>query len=437
MGLLDRIFGNVEDPSRRLLAEGCSLYQKGLYEDALECLDLALQEDPGSGQAWNQRGLVCLALGKLDESRYSYDRALEIRPGFPEALVNKGSLLRQIAWKKREMGLLLEAMMLFDKALEVSPGFVPALHEKGLLVFSMGKKEEALTYFDRALKADPGYEYPWAWKGQVQFLQRDYENALECYVQALIKSPRNVTFIISKGLCLIQLGSLEQAETSFREALRHEPDHFRALMHLGEVLKRQKRYAEALDCFDRAACYVPNDPQLRKKRADTWFAMGNLALFQAGRYEDAEEYYAKTVELMPRHLQAWYCRGLALKKLGRYEESIPCYQKVIEIDRSFIDAWFDLATVMERLGRTEKAANCYLRVAQIDLSHIEAHYHAGMCLIELSRYRDAVACFNAVLRLDPGYTLAWYHRGEAMKHLDEPDEADFCFIRVSELMGRV
>lgn len=56
------------------------------YEKASRALRSAVQDDPTLHQAWTTLGYTLRKSGEFGEALAAYDRALELRPGFPEAV---------------------------------------------------------------------------------------------------------------------------------------------------------------------------------------------------------------------------------------------------------------------------------------------------------------------------------------------------------------
>lgn len=63
---------------------------KKYYTDARARFDEATQADPKLAQAWNGLGYTSRKLGDYKSSLAAYDKALEIRPGYPEATEYRG-----------------------------------------------------------------------------------------------------------------------------------------------------------------------------------------------------------------------------------------------------------------------------------------------------------------------------------------------------------
>lgn len=58
-------------------------------EKKIEYFDKVLKLKPDFAGAWNLRGLEFVILKRYEEAIASFDKALEIRPGYPEARYNR------------------------------------------------------------------------------------------------------------------------------------------------------------------------------------------------------------------------------------------------------------------------------------------------------------------------------------------------------------
>jgi Flp pilus assembly protein TadD len=57
-----------------------TLAQKGLWKDATQRLERATSMDPAYAAAWNNLGIGYEQLGRFDDARKAYEKALELDP---------------------------------------------------------------------------------------------------------------------------------------------------------------------------------------------------------------------------------------------------------------------------------------------------------------------------------------------------------------------
>jgi tetratricopeptide (TPR) repeat protein len=152
---------------------------------------------------------------------------------------------------------------------------------------------------------------------------------------------------------LKDLGRLEEAETSYKEAVAIKPGLAEAHSNLG------------------------------------------ITLQELGRLEDAETSYKKAVAIKPDYAEAHYNLGITLQELGRLEDAEKSYKKAVAIKPGFAEAHSNLGNTLKDLGRLEEAETSYKEAVAIKPGLAEAHSNLSITLKDLSRLEDA---FNAVIK---------------------------------------
>ena len=214
--------------------KGASLHYLGRNEEAIRCLDKALELDPHFIFAWINKGVSLGSLGRNEEAIRCFDKALELDPRNVGAWSNKGTSLdslgsyeetiRKDSWDNlRSLGRYEEAIRCFDKALELDPHFTLAWYNKGTSLRNLGRYEEAIRCYDQALELDPRYVAAWTNKGvSLRNLGR-YEEAFRCFDKALELDPRDVHAWSEKGVSLDRLGRYQEAIRCLDRALEIAP----------------------------------------------------------------------------------------------------------------------------------------------------------------------------------------------------------------------
>ncbi|MFQ6050085.1 MAG: MBL fold metallo-hydrolase [Candidatus Hydrothermarchaeota archaeon] len=120
----------------RWIDAGIALADSGLFEEAIYCLDKALEEDPRSQEALGLKGSCLTDIGRNEEAIECFDKILEIRED-EAAFHGKGMALMRL-------GKFEEALNCFDEALKINPDFREAAFGKGLVLSKLGRHEEAM-----------------------------------------------------------------------------------------------------------------------------------------------------------------------------------------------------------------------------------------------------------------------------------------------------
>ena len=212
-----------------LAEEGRDLLSDGSSERALACADEALRLSPRLVAALSLRAGALGALGRLDDARLAWARALAIDPSDPEALLGAAELhVRRLGPARDALETGLEyalrgaraATARKDRTLAARLVLVAGMAENDL-----GRSHLALPHLDRAA--------------------------------AVLPSDADVAY--ERGVALYELCRFEDARRAFERALALAPDDAWALHQLGLVAERRGDRARADALLARARKLAPAD----------------------------------------------------------------------------------------------------------------------------------------------------------------------------------
>lgn len=146
-----------------------------------------------------------------------------------------------------------------------------------------------------------------------------------------------------RGLEYLLARRSDQAIGCFEAALREQPQNWQAHVNLGVAFKQAGRAQEAEDFYRRALSMVPDHPQL----------LGNLANAVVLRPDGVEEAIAllsRRIALEPRESQAWLGLGQALRRAGRIPEAEALCREAIRRDPEHVAAHVTLAMLLLTRG---------------------------------------------------------------------------------------
>ncbi len=113
--------GQMPDPAvEELLVEAAAAAHREDWEGASSLASACVDRAPESPAAWYNVGWLRAAGGQWEDSREAYLRVLDLSEEFPSALLNLGSVLK-------EMGRPQEALTYLNQFLEAYPGDARAL----------------------------------------------------------------------------------------------------------------------------------------------------------------------------------------------------------------------------------------------------------------------------------------------------------------------
>ena len=165
-------------------------------------------------------------------------------------------------------------------------------------------------------------------------LKRNKE-AIAAYQRAADMEPGDARTLEALAQALLNDNQLDAALKQYKDLVEDNPENAGALVHIGEIQRRQGKYEEALATIRKA----------RKKEPENLEAGYNegLLLDVLGHYQESSEVYGKMVDLTS-HANGAYTteeknnRGIFLERLGtvyheqnKTAEAIATYQKMIDM----------------------------------------------------------------------------------------------------------
>jgi len=221
------------------------------WEDSLTLWEHAVRVTPESHIAHENLGQALRDLGRFDEAKASYERALVHAPaGFQGYLAVIHNSLGMVLTRQ---GKTTEALPHFEDAARFDPAFAEAQNNLGNALAAEGRAADALAHYDTAIRLKPDYIEPRVGLGSALLSQRRAAEAIPHYREALRLDPNLAQAHNGLGAALAMEGHTEQAMAEYAEALRLKPDlatgHFNLallLINKGEVGEGRRHLETAL-----------------------------------------------------------------------------------------------------------------------------------------------------------------------------------------------
>ena len=208
---------------------------------------------------------------------------------------------------------------------------------------------------------------------------------------------------LSYGSVFFQRGYLDQAEASFRIALRDEPSSAEALYGIGSVCLNQQRNAEARELFARALKLSATYPDTLP---NSWNNLGILST-REGRMNDAVEYFQKALQLNPDHLIALDNLGMAHRQLKHWDEARAAFERALSVSPTDPEANYGLGMVYAQTDDTVRASEYLHKALQAQPVYPEALNNLGILYLKTQRRDEAVASFEESIRVAPDFDQSY------------------------------
>ena len=201
---------------------------------------------PHAGEIAYLTGLAQGALGRHQDALGAYEAAQEAGFLTPYVLFNGANACRAL-------GNVDEGLRLYQQALEMFPGFSECRHNLALGYIEASDLPSAERELRLLLRDQPNYfQAAFCLANLLRDLKRDPE-ALEAFRLCLHYAPTYPDAWNNMGLTQGNLGDLEGAMASYRQALCIDAAFRPARQNLAQAYVQLKRHEEALEEFERFA----------------------------------------------------------------------------------------------------------------------------------------------------------------------------------------
>lgn len=204
------------------------------------------------------------------------------------------------------------------------------------------------------------------------------------------------------GMCYLLLGHT----TKTLEWLQKARPGSQRDYYLGQVLRDQKKYSEAIASFESAAGSGWNRLDCDCQRAE--------CLIASGDYDAASRILDGQAGAGASSAQWHYTKGRLLAEQGEIEAAIEKYEKALELNPDHAHSIFHLAFLVDLHGSDERAMELYLRCTELPFIHTHALMNLAVIHEDRCEYEKAAQCLKGVLEVDPNHPRAQLYLKDVM-----------------------
>ena len=258
-----------EESDSIMVFSGELIAQRQLVE-AESVLGDAIWEDSEYAPLYIQRGIVYGMQTKFKQAIPDFTKGIELAPKMPEAYYSRG-----LAYSKTKD--FDNALNDYNKAIELNSGYADAYYNRGLIFYRKANYDAAFNDFTKAVQINSSYAKAYYNLGLVHniravaasnakdtiALRENSELEVKNYDRAIKTDPKYTDAIYNRGLALMKLRKLENAEKDFKRAIFLDPNFREARYNLGVTYEKMKRYGDAKKQFE---IYLKNAPEVDSLR---------------------------------------------------------------------------------------------------------------------------------------------------------------------------
>ncbi|KAJ5974475.1 hypothetical protein N7481_011685 [Penicillium waksmanii] len=313
------------------------------------------------------------------------------------------------------MGDLDGAMNAYEQALRHNQWSIPAMNAISCILRTKEQFPKAIEYLQNILKLDPTSGETWGSLGHCHLMMDNLQEAYTSYQQALyhLRDPKEPKLWYGIGILYDRYGSLDHAEEAFSQVMRMAPEFEKAneiYFRLGIIYKQQQKFSQSLECFK----YIVNDPPRPLTEEDIWFQIGHVHEQQKD-FDSAQAAYRRVLDRDPNHAKVLQQLGwLYHQQSGSFssqEKAIEFLEKSVSADNNDAQSWYLLGRCYMSQAKYPKAYEAYQQAVYRDGRNPTFWCSIGVLYYQINQYRDALDAYSRAIRLNPYISEVWYDLG--------------------------
>jgi tetratricopeptide (TPR) repeat protein len=381
---------------------------------AVDSLQQALKEDPGSAVAHYQLGLAFDTQHNEARAESEWRESVRLRPDLMEAQ-------RALAGLELRRGDLDALMQTAQQIIGGAPYAPDGYLMRGLVEMNRQRYSDAQQDLTKAMGVAPGSPAPYVQMGKLYELQKQFAEATKFYQQALDKDAGSTDAL--QGIMNVYLAQKQpdQAIAAARAQIAQSPATSGFYDLLGTVLFQRKDLKGADSALHKAI-------ELDENNADALLKLGQVQAAE-GSVSQALATYQQSIQDHPREIAFYILAGEMYESQRDWNNAKAMYQKALEIQPDNPLASNNLAYVILDEGGNVDVALAMAQTARRGMPDSSnaadtlgwAYFHKGV-------YKSAIDLFLESLRLNEKRGAAddpaiHYHLGLAYEKTNQPAQA--------------
>lgn len=262
------------------------------------------------------------------------------------------------------------AVKLLQKIVKRKPKLYQAWYNIGVLSQRQGRYTQAELAYRQVLKLKPKFRNAIVNMTRMYLKRRAYGQAL-AFVEGQLRQNPNSTIRNELIYLYTRRGNVQQSERMARAIQQKEERNAQAIMNLGLVWYKQKKFELARMAFDRAG-------KTEKKWAEPHYYLG-FTYLKLNRKIAAVSALQKAVTLQPNFPEAHNLLGsIYLSLPGKISDAKESFGQAVKYDPSNRLAQLNYGIALYRSALHRAALNQFAKVMKFHPTFVEPHYYLGV-----------------------------------------------------------
>lgn len=412
------------------------------YDKAENVLRKAIERDSQNAYSYSVLGNVLIAKDKIDDAEDNLKKALKLSPCDYEIYLNYGILYAKQQKKHK-------AIEMFKKSKFFNPANFHAYFLLGVMLFETNKISEAFCefkqlenikpnyknlnyylalcyqkelnykaveeYAQRALEQDSSNPSVYILLAQNYITMKKEEDGLKIYNMALEKGINDFELYLSWGISLLKINDINTAKEKLLKALEKKENDSNALYRLGYCFHKEKDFDNAEKYYKLA---LNSSPQNSMAFADL-----GIVYYERKNYDEAISSFLKAINISSKMTYLYFYIANCYYKQGRFKKSLDYYEKTIEYYPMHIEALINCTVNLLNMNEIKEALRKIRTAYQINRESEKILLVYALTEFKSGLYNDAIEKIDMLLSKYSKNTEAKFLKAHSLINLNKVQEA--------------
>jgi predicted O-linked N-acetylglucosamine transferase (SPINDLY family) len=324
--------------------------------------------------------------GKLEQSEAAHRRVLAKSPRHAPSLHHLGL----IAFRRDARS---QSVDYIRQSLAIDPDYHQAWLNLAVILGELRRADEAIDACRSCIALQPNDAEPYRVLGNLLRIAENNSEAAAAYVRSLGLKPDQPAVLARLADVRLQSGSAEEALAHCRRALEIEPDN-------AEAQSIERRIIARSAPLEAAAATLVRRAKTLAERVHALNELGN-ALRVERRYEEAVDVYHGAIQADPTQSSTLFNLALAYEGLGRADEALASYQAGLAIDPERAEAYANVGNLLRGRDMHAGAIQAFEYAIKLDPDFAIAHYNLAVVFKQQQRFEESRAAFQKSVECAP------------------------------------
>ncbi len=294
-----------------------------------------------------------------------------------------------------------------DRALDLNPGWVDAVTLKARILREQGDNEGALTFLSDFLKEHPKIQSVRLDYARSLVDMRRFDEARSQFELLAVQLPENEDVLYALAMLSLQFNDLGEAKGYLMQMYKLGKRDELAAYYLGQIAEQQKQDEKALEWYSKV--------RSGEFRLDAQLRLAAVTVRLYGLQAALEHLHQVVVQNIDEQREVLLFEGSLLKNAQQYGDAFALYTRALEAMPEDAKILYARALVAERLDKLDIAEQDLRGVLKQEPDNVAAINALGYTLADrTTRYDEALELINRALKMEPEDpaiidSMGWVH----------------------------